>query len=156
MKTLLRPCLVVLAASLACGALGADPYRDFRDRRDRDEDVVAGFYQRYLQRSPGPGEMRPHLRSLREGSASLREVEANVLASREYFDRFRGERDWIRGMINDVIERDPAPVEVRNWMRHLDSVRGDRLATAKSFLEAVDVNGDRPADRGHRRDDRDR
>jgi len=158
MYTLLRPCLVALAASLACcGALGAaaDPYRDFRDRRDRDEDVIVGFYQRYLQRSPRPDEVRHHVYAMRDSGSSLREVEANVLASPEYFRRFRGERDWLRGMITDVTDRDPVPTEVRNWMRHLDSVRGDRLATAKSFLEAVDINGERPTDRGRSRDYRD-
>jgi len=157
-KTLLRPALVALAVLVAVGGtLGAaDPYRDFRDRRDRDEEVIVGFYHRYLHRSPRQGEVRIHLHGMREGRASLRDVEANVLASPEYFRRFRGERDWVRGMINDVIERDPAPVEVRNWMGHLDSVRGDRLRTAQAFLEAVDTNGDRPPDRERRRYDRDR
>jgi len=156
-KTLLRPALVALAVLVAVGGtLGADPYRDFRDRRDRDEEIIAGFYQRYLHRTPRQGEVRIHMDGVREGRASLRDVEANVLASPEYFRRFRGERDWIRGMINDVIERDPAPVEVRNWHRHLDSVGGDRLSTATSFLEAVDVNGDRPRDRERRRYDYDR
>ena len=108
--------------------------------QDDPEDVIAGFYHRYLRRSPTRAEVRNWDRAVDDGRLTLDDVLANILASREYYDMARGNSArWLRRMSRDLLGRDLGPDEVRNWMRGLDMARGNRLQVAKGFVASAKI-----------------
>jgi hypothetical protein len=133
MKTLMKTALGIVALLAISQAAQASQYDD-----RFAYDTIVGFYQRYLKRSPQPHEVRSHLRGMRQNGISLRELEAGFLASPEYFMLHRRDpRWWVRGMIEDVYDRDPDPGEMRSWMRRLDQFDGDRTRLAREVLDST-------------------
>jgi len=124
--------------------------------QEDSEETIYRFYQRYLKRSPHRSEVRAWARRVDDGSESMTDVQAKLLASREYFDLARrNPRLWLRAMGRDLLDREIRADEVRNWMRALDDADGNRLQVARGFLHAVNIE-QRQRWSEDDRDDRDR
>jgi hypothetical protein len=129
MKILLRTGVVILALLTVGESVRAQSYG--RDAYD----TIVGFYQHYLRRSPRPHEVRVHLDGMRRNGSSLLDVEASFIGSPEYF-RLHGNnpRQWIRGMFNDALDRDPDRNELAHWLDRRERLRGNHERLAREFL----------------------
>ncbi len=123
---------LVAAAAVVLGPGGVDakahdsPYAD----------MVRSWYHRYLHRAPDPGGLHTWVSALRGGS-SPEEVQANILASEEYFCQ-HGHSDvgFVAGLYADVLGRGARPEEVEDWLcrlRRLDC----RTQLSREFLAAA-------------------
>jgi hypothetical protein len=146
MKILFRTGVVLLALLGVGGSAQADPYG--RDAYD----TIVGFYQRYLRRSPRPQEARIHLDGMRRNGSSLIDVEASFLGSPEYYRLHRNDpRQWVRGMFNDVLDREPDRSEMAHWLDRRERLRGNHERLAREFLGGVRTGRDHLDDWQYRR-----
>jgi hypothetical protein len=126
----------LLAASVLLLTVGWTPaqFRNFGDRAGLRDHIalLQLLYQQYLGRLPDPDGLRTFTEQLRNGVPQL-EVEAQLLASEEFYNRAGGSPvGFIRALYRVVLDRRPAPAEVRFWLeRH---VGRDRLTIAREFL----------------------
>ncbi len=114
----------------------ADPYAE----------MVQAWYEQYLHRSADPAAVANYAGLLRRG-VSPEEVQAQLLGSAEYFLRHgRSAEGFIRGLYNDVLQREPGAAGYRVWVQRLAEDRGNREVMGREFLEAaqLELNSRRP------------
>jgi HEAT repeats/Domain of unknown function (DUF4214) len=105
----------------------ADPYAE----------MVESWYAQYMHRSADPAAVANYAALLRRG-VPPEEVQANMLGSAEYFlVHGRSAEGFVRGLYNDVLQREPRGGEVRTWVQRLAVDRGNREVLAREFLEAA-------------------
>jgi hypothetical protein len=99
--------------------------------------TVQQLYRHYFGRDPNPSEMRHWIGHLRRGMPQ-EEVQFNFLANDEYFNRYR--RDparFVTGLYQDVLNRQPAAIDVRSWLNRFAQVRWDRHRLVREFQQAA-------------------
>jgi hypothetical protein len=95
--------------------------------------LVESWYERYLGRGADAGGLNNFVQSLCQGN-SIPAVEANVLASTEYYDR-NGCNDpaFIAALYRDVLGVAPTPQQIHNDVHQLQRM-GNRTAFTYEFL----------------------
>jgi hypothetical protein len=127
--SLLRNSLAGVLCLLCLGRTSAQAY-DLRD-------YVAGLIGSYLGREPRPDEVESWVYNIRTGTPPS-ELQIGLLASDEYFTRQgRNNGRFIVGLYNQILNRNPTPPEVANWLQALAQVNGDRTQLVRSFLTAA-------------------
>lgn len=129
MQLLLRSGIVLVALFAVSGPARAD--------HRATSNTIVGFYQQYLKRSPAPREVESWFREMRRKGLSLREVEAGILGSREYYERHHSDRSWARGLFVDALDQNPSPADVRHWAERLRQSGGNYSQVALEFLSEV-------------------
>src|SRR5262249_39992257 len=100
-------------------------------------EMVEGWYPQFMHRSADPAAVATYAALLRRG-VPPEDVQANLLGSAEYFlVRGRSAEGFVRGLYNDVLQREPRGGEVRTWVQRLAENRGNREVLAREFLEAA-------------------
>jgi hypothetical protein len=113
------------------------PRADFPDR-DVVADMIADAVEHYLGREARSEEIRNWRANFERGGTYYAFL-AVVLSSDEYFQRCGGEPGlWLERMFVDFLRRSPSEDEFRQWDRILAKHRGDRLETAKEFIQTYD------------------
>jgi len=127
MNVLIRTGLVTLAL------LAAAPARA-NDERTAAEAVVT-YYQNYLRRNPSRAEVEGWIFHMKQTGASLEQVEAGVIASRDYFAGCRNSpRVWVGAAFADVFGRYATTREAAYLMDRLVYYNGDRTRVAEEIL----------------------
>jgi hypothetical protein len=100
-------------------------------------DMVDAWFRRYLGRSVDPDGLAARLDILRRG-VDPQEVEADIIGSGEYWERHGSNVvGFIRGLYNDVLNREPNALEQHNWQQRYGVNRANRSAVAREFLQAA-------------------
>jgi hypothetical protein len=129
MKRFMKPLIVLLLLAVAAPAALA---------QEDPEDVIYGYYQQYLKRSPQRPEVRGWARQVDIGGMSLGDVQVGILASPEYFSRHHNNpRSFIRGLYRDILGRNAARNEVDAWLGNYVVLQGNRDALVRQFLNAA-------------------
>lgn len=137
MKVLLRTGLVMLALFAAAPAAPARAI----DERTAAEAIVT-YYQGYLRRNPNRAEVEGWIFHMRQTGASLEQVEAGVLASRDYFAACNNSpRVWVGAAFADVFGRYATVREAAYLMDRLVYYLGDRTRVAEEILAAARGGG---------------
>jgi hypothetical protein len=104
--------------------------------------IVNSWTRGYLRREAAPAS--PWIQSLERGRSPL-EVQANMLASDEYFRKAGGtEPAYVRQLYMDLLGREPLPPEITYWMGRLHyQPRRDVVAQLLRF-HPQNVSGMRP------------
>jgi len=131
--------LLVIAAVIAGTALMAQPARACPQ-----EELIKGFYHRYLHRCPQPCEVAAWVKQLRCG-LSPEQAEIEFIASDEYWIGCgRCNETFVRQLYGDILGRETCRKEMWSW---LDAMKcGDRRKVACLFLKESRVElSQRPA-----------
>jgi hypothetical protein len=121
------------------------------------ERKIDNWYRQYLGRRPDPTGVVGWTDMFRRGAPD-EEVLGGILGSDEYFQRKGGSnREWVRGVYEDLLRRAPTRDEMRNAMDQLIDERDrprradrSRSAFARALLESIN----RPEPSGYDRYDR--
>ena len=138
---------LVYTATLAAIALSA---HQGLAQRSGEQEIVEGWYQKYLKRNADPASLHQFASQLRQGVPQV-EIQGTILGSDEYFNRYGRRPDaFIRGLYADALDRRAGNPEVTVWVQRLREVNGDRGELAKRFLRSAEneqvTGGLRPID----------
>ena len=116
---------------------GADPWDGGSLPDDPNAEMIDAWFRHYLGRSADPGGLSSRLTLLRRG-ADPEEIEANIIGSDEYWNRHNHNVvGFIRGLYNDILNREPNRDELRNWADRYVVNESNRSAVAREFLQAA-------------------
>src|SRR5262249_49841312 len=102
-----------------------------------DIETIRIWYRRYLGRPADKADVESWVQRLKQGWSML-DVQAGILGSAEYFDRYqRDPARFIAALYEAVEGTPPWPQDVRYWQSLLDQLKGDRQALARRLLIAV-------------------
>jgi hypothetical protein len=103
-------------------------------------DLVAGYYQRYLGRTPDAGGLQTWLGAFAAG-ATQEDVVAAILGSAEYHLRHGGTNaGFVTGLYHDLLGRTPAQSEIDGWLGVLGHF--SRTTVAMGFLTSTEFRTD--------------
>ena len=95
---------------------------------------IRSYFQTFLKREATQTDLDYWRREIRGGVAPL-EVQARMLASDEYFQRFGNNPALVVvGMYQDMLGRTPTQNEVAVWLNNWNQARGDRIEFARQFV----------------------
>ncbi len=99
--------------------------------------VIDALYQRFFGRPADPGGLAAWTQQVAQG-LSLSDVQVNLLASGEYYDRGgNNPRLFVANLFTQVVGRAAGPDEIQAWVaRFVRDYRGDRMSFCRAFLEA--------------------
>jgi hypothetical protein len=116
---------------------GFDPWDGGHLPDDPNAEMIDSWFRQYLGRSVDSGGLSSRLTLLRRGT-DPEEIEANIIGSDEYWERHNHNVvGFVRGLYNDVLNREPNRDELRNWADRFVVNEGNRSAVAHEFLQAA-------------------
>src|SRR4051794_16208400 len=123
--TMIKLMTVVLIAAAAPLAQAQDPIH---------AQQVEVWYERYLGRVAEPAGLSFHVQALCQGTPAIN-VEANILASTEYFDRNGcNDQSFVAALYRDVLGVVATPLQIQQDVHHLQRI-GNRDAFTIEFLQ---------------------
>jgi hypothetical protein len=88
----------------------------FATSQERESQVVANDYQKYLGRGAGASEIAGWVASFQAG-ATNEQIAAAFVASPEYYQKHNtNAHDWLFGAYNDLLARNPDPSGLNSWL----------------------------------------
>jgi uncharacterized lipoprotein YbaY len=97
-------------------------------------EIITSMYRKYLGREPDLAGMQAHLASLHSGR-KLVEVQTNLLASNEFFDRCLNNGSiFVNQLFQMVLDRQPTGAENTLWLQQFQFSRGNRAKMVHDFL----------------------
>ncbi|HEY8718574.1 S8 family serine peptidase [Pengzhenrongella sp.] len=103
--------------------------------------LVREAYDHYLGRAPEPGAVASWTDGMRRGM-TIQNVSGALLASAEHYAGSGAtNRDWVRGLFQDVLGRTPGNAEVEYWVARLGAPDGSRYRVALAFLSSTEHLG---------------
>lgn len=99
---------------------------------------IYAWYDKYLQRPPTSSELTSWIESLSSGGFASSDVQAYLLGSNEYFDRFGFGNDvsYISSLFEVTQGRKPTRAEHGQWLTELKRYGSSRVAFVKRFLDS--------------------
>ena len=142
MCTHLQSRMPKILAALTIGMLIAGSAKAQGNYTRRQNDPIAtqidSWYLRYLHRYADPTGLKAWGDMLRQGSSAL-EVQAGILGSEEYYRNHANDPgQFITGLYNDVLGRNPSHTQVGAWLDEWDRVGGNRELLAREFLRRAE------------------
>jgi|GEM_PF-3452504 len=94
------------------------------------------WYDQYLQRPPTSSELTAWQTSLTQGGLSLQDVQAYILGSAEFYDRYGRNNDvgFIYSLYEKTAGRQPSQAELSRALADLGQYGSNRVAFVKAFL----------------------
>jgi len=106
-------------------------------RNESDLDAIRGWYRKYLGREAAPTDVNTWIKYLEQGWSIL-DVQAGILGSDEFFNRYR--RDparFIAGLYAEILGVNPWPDDLRYWQGILRDLNDNREALARRALQRL-------------------
>jgi uncharacterized lipoprotein YbaY len=99
---------------------------------------IRAWFLTYLGREPDQAGFAFWQSQVARGLMTLEEVQANILASSEFFDRCSNDPQvFVAELYRVVLSRQASPAEVQAWLVRLQANGGNRLAMVREFLQAA-------------------
>jgi hypothetical protein len=97
---------------------------------------VRVWYDQYLQRSPSSSELTAWRESLVRGGLNLQDIQAYLLGSTEFYERFGRNNDvtFIYALFEKTLGRQPNQTELSRLLSNLNQSGPNRVAFVKEFL----------------------
>jgi hypothetical protein len=104
--------------------------------------LIQGWYQKFLGRTAGGGEITPWL-ALFAGGSKDEDIIAGLLSSVEYFNQPRvggNNTGFVHAIYQDLLGRDPSPGDLSTWLAFLGT--HNRFEMAQFFLSSTEYRTD--------------